>query len=119
MSTKAEIRQRVAEELYIIPIGQAPEAQDQARIDATFDETYERLKEKGLATWVVTADVPNKLVPYFVQMMCEKLLVSYSVPESRYLRIKEDAGPNGSVAMANLAELAVPEYTSRDSDAGF
>jgi len=52
-------------------------------------------------------------------MMCEKLLVSYSVPESRYLRIKEDAGPNGSVAMANLAELAVPEYTSRDSDAGF
>jgi len=43
MSTKAEIRQRVAEELYIIPIGQAPEAQDQARIDATFDETYERL----------------------------------------------------------------------------
>lgn len=115
MATKAEIRQRVGEDLGLVPIGQALESQDQSRIDETFDETYERLKEEGLAAWASTAEVPTKVVPYFCLLMEEKLLTSYSVPESRSLRIKTDAGVDGSVAMLKLSKLVVQEYESTDN----
>lgn len=114
MSTKAQIRQRVGEDLAIVPIGQELESQDQTRIDAAYDEVYERLKEKGLAAWASTASVPTKLVPYFTLMMEEKLLTSYSVPEVRFARIKADAGQDGDIAMQNIAELVTPEYESTE-----
>lgn len=119
MATKAEIRQIVAEDLLIVPIGQTIESQDQTRIDDTFDAVYERLKIKGLATWASTAEVPTELVPFFALMMEEKLLIPYSVPDARYQRIKLEAGPNGETAMANLAELVVPEYQSTGGEVGF
>jgi len=112
MSTQAEVRQRVGEDLGIVPIGQNLEDHDRNRIDIAYTEAYERLKEKGLASWAFSGDVPNKLVPYFCLMIESTLLVSYSVPESRYLRIATEAGPQGSIAMAKLAELTIQEYES-------
>lgn len=114
MASKAQIRQRVGEDLGLVPIGQTLENQDQSRIDMTFNEVYNRLKEKGLATWASTADVPTEIVPYYVLMMEEKLLTSYSVPESRFLRIKNDAGDDGDKALNNISELVTPEYESTD-----
>lgn len=119
MATKAQIRQRVGEDLGLVPVGQALESQDQSRIDTTFDEVYGRLKEKGLAAWASTAEVPSEVVPYYVLMMLEKLLTSYSVPESRYLRIKNDAGDDGDKALSNISELTTPEYESTDEETSF
>jgi hypothetical protein len=119
MATKAEIRQRVGEDLGLVPVGQTLDNQHQIRIDATFDEVYNRLKEKGLATWASTAEVPVEVVPYYILMMLEKLLTSYSVPESRYLRIKTDAGVDGNLALGNVSELLTPEYESTDEETGF
>jgi hypothetical protein len=110
MATKAEVRQRVGEDLGLVPVGQALENQDQTRIDATFSEMYERLKERGIATFPAAGPVPTKLVPSFCLLMASHLLTSYSVPESRYLRISTEAGPSGVLALANLALLATPEY---------
>ena len=110
MATKAEVRQRVGENLGLVPIGQTLESQDQMRIDAAYVEVYEHLKEKGLATWASTGDVPTKLVPSFCLLIAQKLLISYSVPESRYLRINTDAGIDGTVALRLLAELSIQEY---------
>lgn len=112
MATKAEIRQRVGEDLALVPIGQALENQDKTRIDAAYGEVYARLKTKGLAIWASTADVPEELVPSLCLMIEEKLLTSYSVPDTRYVRIKGDAGPNGDLAEAMLAELIVDEHES-------
>lgn len=119
MATKAEVRQRVGEDLGLVPIGQILESHDQIRIDATFDEIFQRLKEKGLAAWASTAEVPTKLVPYFCLLMEERLLTSYSVPESRYLRIKNDAGENGNTALAKIAELVIQEHESTDGITDF
>lgn len=119
MATKAEVRQRVGEELGLVPIGQDLESQDQARIDATFDEQYERIKEKGLAAWPAAGPVPTRMVPYFCLLMEEKLLTSYSVPESRNLRIKQDAGDNGELALRRLAEMIVQEHESLDDVTDF
>lgn len=120
MTTKAEMRQRVGEDLSLVPVGQDLEFQDQARIDATFEEVYARLKQKGLATWASTAEVPEELTPYFALLMLQKLAgLSYSVPDSRYQRIQIEAGPDGEAALATLAELAIPEYDSTDDNGGF
>lgn len=119
MATKAVIRQRVGEDLALVPIGQDLESQDQARIDQTYDEVYELLKDRGLATWPSTAEVPTKVVPHFVLLMEEKLLNSYGVPDSRYQRIKADAGPDGSLALTALAEAIVPPYVSNTSASDF
>jgi hypothetical protein len=112
MATKAEVRQRVGEDLGLVPVGQILEAQDQARIDACYTEMYERLKDKGIATWPAAGPVPNKLVPSFCLLMASHLLTSFSVPESRYVRITNDAGPGGSLALNTLASASVPEYIS-------
>lgn len=119
MATKAEIRQRVGEDLGLVPIGQSLESQDQARIDATYGEVYERLKEKGLAAWAFASDVPTKLVPDFCLLIEERLLISYSVPDSRYMRISTDAGPGGQLALARFAGLAIQEYESVDGPADY
>lgn len=114
MATKAEVQQRVGEDLGVVPVGQSLEAQDEARIAAAYQEAYEQLKEKGLASWAYTGSVPVKLVPYFCLLIEEKLLVSYSVPESRFLRIKTSAGENGGIALGKLAEYTVQEYEPID-----
>lgn len=119
MATKQEVRQRVGENLSIVEFGQALESQDAARIDQTFGEVYTRLKSKGLAVWASTAEVPEELVPYYALMMEEKLLTSFSVPQSRYDRIKFDAGDNGDKALAAISELVVPKYESTDDTTDF
>lgn len=112
MATKQAIIQRVGEELALVPVGQDLEAQDQARIEIAFDEVYARLKNKGFATWASTSEVPEDVVQYYALMMAEKLLTVYSVPDTRYQRIKADAGPDGKTAELMLADLTTPEYES-------
>jgi hypothetical protein len=117
MASQADLIQRVGEDLGIVPIAQPLEAQDVTRIGATYTEVYDKLVEKGIATWAAAAAVPTELVPYFALLMEQKLLTSYSVPDSRYQRITQEAGPDGMTALRKLAELVVPEYED-NSDAG-
>ena len=114
MATKAEIRQQVGEDLGLVPIGQTLESQDQTRIDNTFTSMYNLLKNKGLAAWAVASEVPEELVPDFCLLMEERLLISYSVPENRFLRIKSSAGDGGVLAIARIADLVTPPYVSTD-----
>ena len=110
MASKAEIRQRVGEELGLVPIQQALEAQDQARIDATFNETYEFLKEKGMAGWPAAGPVPDKVVPYLALYMEFMLLTGYSVPDTRAQRIITAAGPGGQTALVMIGKMVTQEY---------
>lgn len=119
MSTKAEVRQQVGEDLGLVPIGQNLENQDQTRIDAAYTQTHERLKEEGLAAWPSAGPVPDKLVPYLCLLMEQRLLVSYSVPESRYIRISTECGPDGELAMKKIARLIVQEDSSLDGPADY
>lgn len=117
MSTAAQVRQRVGEELALITVGGTLKSQDDTRITAAYNEQYERLKKEGIAVWASSADVPTQIVPYFSLMIEEKLLTAYSVPDSRYVRIKKDAGDNGVTAMAAISRLIQPDYiTSGDAE---
>lgn len=115
MATKAEVRQRVGEDLGIVPIGQDLESQDQTRIDTGIDEAFALLKERGLAAWASTGEVPDKAVPHFCLLVEFMLLVSYSVPDSRYVRITSLAGADGELAVKKIAGVVVQEHESLDS----
>lgn len=114
MSTKAEVIQRIGEELGLVPIGQVLEAQDVTRIGQDYSAVYQRIKEDGLASWASEGDIPDKIVPYFCLLVEFNLLLAYSVPESRYLRISNSAGQNGDLALANLASIVTQEYDNND-----
>lgn len=117
--TTEQLVQRVGEELSLVPIGQSLENQDASRIEATYNEVYQRIKKQGYATWASDADIPSAAVPYVALLMEEKLLTAYSVPESRWARIKSDAGPNGDTAMMNLAEATTNDYESTEDEMDF
>lgn len=112
MATKEELIQRVGEELALVPVGQALEDTDVLRIQSTYTEVYKRVEAKGYATWRFDGEIPDKVMPYLSLLVEEKLLTAYSVPDNRYQRIKQDAGPNGTLALNDLAEITQPEYDS-------
>jgi len=119
MGTVAELVQRVGEDLSLVPIGQAVEAQDLTRITATYNEVYARLKHKGLAVWALSGDIPTQLFPYVALMVEEKLVTSYSVPDLRAQRIKNDAGPDGNFAELKISQLGVTDYESVTEEADY
>lgn len=86
--TKAEIRDRVATDyLGIIQLNQSLQDQDKTRIEQGYDEVYEYLKTKGLATWASTASVPNDLAPYMTVMVAENCRPTYGLSKEREARI--------------------------------
>ena len=112
MATAAELRQRVGEDLGIVPIGQLLESQDQSRIDASYLEAWTRLKNEGLAAWPYSGEIPDEFVPFVALMIEQRLLTSYSVPESRYVRITNEAGVDGGMAVAKISRMLSQNYYS-------
>lgn len=117
--TIPELIQRVGEDLALVPIGQSLESQDFSRVQSCYNEVYQRINKAGYATWSSVGDIPDAAVPYVAIIMQEKLLTSYSVSEIRYNRIKQDAGPNGKVALLNLAEATLADYESVDDETSY
>lgn len=109
MATVSELIQSVGEELALVPIGQALDAQDELKIEQTYTSVYARLKEHGIAGWTSTGDVPDAAVPYVVTLICDRLLNTYGVPPARYQRIKTEAGIDGREALKNLASVVALE----------
>ena len=87
MATTAEVRDRAANLLGILPLGQSLQAQDAARISSGYNEVYERLRLDGLATWTSTGSIPNEVVPHVVALVAENCVNDYGCSTERYQRI--------------------------------
>lgn len=114
MATKAEIRDRAANDLGILRLGQSLQHQDKVRIESAYDEVYEELKDEGLAIWASTAEVPTKLVRHVVALVADNCLSTYGVNEARFARIKLAAGQDGETAKRAIRKNITPEYESTD-----
>lgn len=100
--TKNQIRDRVASDyLGILQLDQDLQHQDNTRISQAYDEVYEYLKTKGLATWSSTASVPNSLVPYMVALVAKNCYSTYGLSQERQARIISDS----SIAESKIREL--------------
>jgi hypothetical protein len=104
--TKAQIRDRVANDLGILALGQSLQSQDVHRIEQAYNEVYDDLKENGLAIWALTDVVPDKVVPHIVALIAFNCLNTYGVSNDRYIRIKA----NYDIAEKKIRELVSSEY---------
>ena len=109
-STKAEIAQQVAERLRVVPIGQTLQSQDRAKLDLHYDQIYNELKVKGLATWSATGSVPTELQGHMSNMVAFDATDVYQVSNDLYARL----AASDARSRLYLRELATPATPSMD-----
>lgn len=110
-STKAEIRQQVAERLRIVPIGQTVQDQDKTKLDLHYDQIYEELKNAGFATWSATGSVPTELQGHMANMVSLDATDVYHVSDALYARLTAaDAR-----SRLRLRELVTPIHATVDA----
>ena len=115
MATKADIRNRAAESLGVLPIGQALENQYKTRIDDAYAEVYAELKEEGLAYWSENSDIPAKFVPYVAALVANNALIVINTTNTRADRIEARA----FIATRRIRELGAEPYVSETENVDF
>jgi len=110
MATKAEIRDRAANDLGILQLGQVLQSQDKTRIEAGYDEVYAQLKKDGFATWASTASVPNELTPHVAALVADNCSGVYGLSPARFERVKLSA-INGD---REIRKFATADYVSQE-----
>lgn len=119
MATKAELRDRAAEMLGLLPIGQTLASQHSTRIEAGYDEVYADLKTRGLNVWASTGDCPDEINPYVAALIALSCTETYPISEARYVRIVNKVGIDGQKGYLKISELVSPEYESTDLPTDF
>lgn len=111
MATIAEVRDRAANDLGLLRLGQTLQAQDSTRITSAYNEVYAILKKDGLAAWTSTGDIPSEFVPYVVSLVVDNCINTYGVSDSRYKRLKIET----QQVKRELRKLVTPDYVSQDN----
>ena len=107
MASIAQIRNRAAESLGILPIGQVLENQYVVRLEQAYAEVYAEIKEHGLAFWAADADIPDKFTPHIIALVAFNAL-SLGASDSRAAKVSAQA----SEAIPMIRELGATRYTS-------
>lgn len=115
MATVDELHDRVGNMLGILPLGQALESQDKARITTQYLEVYADLKDDSLAAWAVAGAVPAKVTPWVVALVAWHLIPEYGVSVERERRITEKA----AAAKDQIARRIQPAYETHKDPVDF
>lgn len=110
MATKAELRDRAANDLGLLPVGQTLGAADTTRIETAYAEVYAQLKTDGLDVWASDGSCPAEITPYVAALMADNCLGTYSTSAERYQRIKLEAG----MAMTMIRQYVQPNFASAE-----
>lgn len=115
MATKAEVRNRTAEFLGRLRLGQSLDDALKVRIDSAYTEVYADLKDDQLVTWAEAGTIPNKVAPHMAALMAFNCTSSVHVSESLYQRII--AARN--IAKREIRRLVTPVYQVTDEPEDF
>ena len=112
--TKNEIRDRAANDLGLLRLGQDLDAQNSTRILAGYDEIYQQLKKDGLAIWASTASVPAEIAPYMIALVALNCVATFGVSDKRVERIVLTAGIDGELAKKQIRKIVTADFVSQD-----
>lgn len=115
MTTKAEAVQLTAELMKLVPVGQALQSQDDARIQNAYDWVYSTLENKGLAMWASDGSMPTEVTPYFTSFMAFYALNYFGVSQETYQKIILLSGADGANSIRELSSLLRPAIVSADN----
>ena len=110
MATTTEIRDRAANDLGLLRLGQTLQSQDATRISSAYTEVYAMLKKDGLAAWTSTGDIPAEYVKYVIALVVDNCVNTYGVSDSRYQRLKIEV-PG---ALREIRKLAAKDHASME-----
>tara|TARA_R110000822_G_scaffold77081_4_gene185102 strand:+ start:64 stop:423 length:360 start_codon:yes stop_codon:yes gene_type:complete len=114
MATKTELRNKCAQALGLLPVGQTLASQHQTRIDEAYDEIYAQLKTEGLNVWASDGDCPDSVNPFMANLMALTLTEVYPISEARYVRIVNKVGIDGYRGILMISKYLQPEYEAID-----
>lgn len=115
MASAADIINRAANDLGILRLGQALQAQDKTRITQAYAEIYADLKSEGIATWASDGDVPAECVRWVAALVADGCLNNYGVSNDRFQRIKADFAN----ARPEIRRLTATDYVSTEDAKDF
>lgn len=110
--TANDIRDRAAQELGILRLGQSLQNQDDVRVTQGYSEVYADLQKDSLATFAQTS-VPDELAPHVIFMVAHNCMGSYGVSEARYARIMAHCGVNNETAKREMRKVVQPYFASQ------
>ncbi len=110
MATKAEIRDRAAQDLGILQLGQALQSQDATRIESAYDEVYAQLKKDGLAVWASSGNTPDEITPHVSALVAENCAGVYGLSSERFQRVVFAA----SKGKREIRKYATQDFVSQD-----
>lgn len=120
MATRAEIRARALQVLGVVRIGQSAKAEDDTEIGTAYDELYEKLKKEGLATWVLTGNVPLELAPHVVRLVAlSRTDGTYPISNDRLQRLVLQTGQNGELSLREIRRLTTTKHESLEEPRDF
>ena len=119
MASKSKIRDRAANVLGILRLGQNLRHQDKVRIEEAYSEVYAELKDKDLTTWAEDGDVPNSVVPFVVYLVALNCNADYGISQERYVRIVNVVGVDGQLGRDQIRRNVSDDYVEMDEPEDF
>lgn len=111
MATTAEIRNKAAQKLGLLGVGQTLQSNISSDLDDAYTEVYGMIESLGLATWGTSStNVPDALVTPIVDMVAGVRATRYAIPGERFQRIILEYHGGGGVPSAEekLRALIAP-----------
>lgn len=110
VATPQQIRDRAANDLGLLRLGQALQDQDKTRIEAAYAEVWAALDAEKLASWSVSADVPDAFAPHVIALVAANCLSVYGVSAERFQRLRAEA----DAALPAIRQLVASSYAAHD-----
>lgn len=80
--TKAQLRDRVLQELGILATGETATAEDAALVETTIDDQHAMLDREVFVTWVTSA-IPDTVIEPLTVVLAARLAGRYGLPADR------------------------------------
>lgn len=80
--TKAQLRDRVLQELGVLAVGETATAEDAALVETTIDDQHAMLEREIFLTWT-TATIPDTVIEPLTVVLAARLAGRYGLPADR------------------------------------
>jgi len=106
--TKTKLISRVLQKLKVLAMGEDVAPEDSALVSEFYDEVYEELKQKGVATWSSVEDIPSLQAQQVIKIVASRCADDFEHEELNTQRLLLEE----SQAMIKLDEYIHVPYVS-------
>lgn len=111
--TKTQIADEALERLGVKPIGQTSNTDENADLQAAYDELYAELEADGLVYWGAAESVPERYVSTIANLMAYTRLHKYPPPATILTMITAETGNDGEKGKNKLRRLIKANHVNK------